>query len=81
MRKEWDMVDTRLDWVVSQTLCGCEEEEMCGLTFAQGSQKVVPPQHMEHLEICEYIVLMFPTSLASFSNPFRHNEVIWSVMS
>lgn len=32
------MVDTRLNLVVSQTLSGCEEE-VHGLTFAQGSQK------------------------------------------
>jgi len=30
---------------------------------------------MEHLEICEYIVLTLPIYLTSFSNPVRHNGI------
>lgn len=51
MGKEWDMLNTRVNWVVNQTLCGCEEEEMSDLTFDPSPQNLVPPQHMEHLGI------------------------------
>lgn len=79
MEKEWDMIDTRLNEAVSQTLCGCEEEEMYGLTFGQDSQKCSTSIWSIQISV-EYTVLMLPIYLASFSNLVRYNGVILSVI-
>lgn len=39
MRKECDVLNTRVNYIINQTLCGCEEEEMSDLTYGPSSQK------------------------------------------